>query len=109
MAAGVCRSQLRVRERSREPLVILGHGSNSVPIPALARRSVVRVGSVLHRVGVKSSVYPGPRVFRAEGRAVIRQTLVPPVRIEQPGGSLRGERAKFTRLVLGCIEAKFCK
>ena len=26
-----------------------------------------------------------------------------------PGGSLRGERANFTRLVLGCIEAKFSK
>ena len=26
-----------------------------------------------------------------------------------PGGSVRGERANFTRLVLGCIEAKFCK
>ena len=28
---------------------------------------------------------------------------------EKPGGSVRGERANFTRLVLGCIEAKFCK
>ena len=28
---------------------------------------------------------------------------------QQPGGSVRGERANFTRLVLGCIEAKFCK
>ena len=27
----------------------------------------------------------------------------------KPGGSVRGERANFTRLVLGCIEAKFCK
>ena len=26
-----------------------------------------------------------------------------------PGGSVRGERANFTRLVLGCIEANFCK
>ena len=26
-----------------------------------------------------------------------------------PGGSVRGERANFTRLVLGCIEAKFCE
>ena len=26
----------------------------------------------------------------------------------QPGGSVRGERANFTGLVLGCIEAKFC-
>ena len=25
------------------------------------------------------------------------------------GGSVHGERANFTRLVLGCIEAKFCK
>ena len=25
-----------------------------------------------------------------------------------PGRSVRGERANFTRLVLGCIEAKFC-
>ena len=27
----------------------------------------------------------------------------------QPGGSVRGERANFTRLVLGCIDADFCK
>ena len=26
-----------------------------------------------------------------------------------PGGSVHGERANFTRLVLGCIETKFCK
>ena len=28
---------------------------------------------------------------------------------EAPGRSVRGERANFTRLVLGCIEADFCK
>ena len=27
----------------------------------------------------------------------------------KPGGSVRGERANFTRLVLGCIDADFCK
>ena len=27
----------------------------------------------------------------------------------EPGGSVHGERANFTGLVLGCIEAKFCK
>ena len=27
----------------------------------------------------------------------------------EPGGSVRGERANFTRLVLGCIDADFCK
>ena len=27
----------------------------------------------------------------------------------QPGGSVRGEQANLTGLVLGCIEAKFCK
>ena len=26
-----------------------------------------------------------------------------------PGGSVRGERANLTRLLIGCIEAKFCK
>ena len=26
-----------------------------------------------------------------------------------PGGSVRGERTNFTKLVLGCIEATFCK
>ena len=26
-----------------------------------------------------------------------------------PRGSVRGDRANFARLVLGCIEAKFCK
>ena len=28
---------------------------------------------------------------------------------DTPGGSVRGERANFTRLVHGCIEAKVCK
>ena len=28
---------------------------------------------------------------------------------ERPGGSVRGERANITGLVLNCIEAKFCK
>ena len=28
--------------------------------------------------------------------------------VQVPGGSVRGERANFTRLVNGCIEAKFC-
>ena len=37
-----------------------------------------------------------------EGDAIRRVEVV-------PGGSVRGERANFTRLVLGCIEAKFCK
>ena len=27
----------------------------------------------------------------------------------KPGGSVRRERANFTRLVLGCIEGNFCK
>ena len=31
------------------------------------------------------------------------------VRLAAPGGSVRGERANFTRLVLGCIDADFCK
>ena len=45
--------------------------------------------------------------------------MVVPVRLEsdarasavprEPGRSVRGERANFTRLVLGCSEAKFCK
>ena len=29
--------------------------------------------------------------------------------VEVPGGSVRGERANLKGLVLGCIEAKFCK
>ena len=37
--------------------------------------------------------------------AVLRALRAGPV----PGGSVRGERANFTRLVLGCIEAKVCK
>ena len=35
--------------------------------------------------------------------------LVVPGEVVKPGGSVRGERANFTWLVLGCIEAKFCK
>ena len=39
------------------------------------------------------------------------QDLIIRVPIEHcvPGGSVHGERANFTGLVLGCIEAKFCK
>ena len=46
---------------------------------------------------------------------VVRVDLVDDLPVEdelevlRPGGSVRGERANFTRLVLGCIEAKFCK
>ena len=29
--------------------------------------------------------------------------------LSKPGGSVRGEQANLTRLVLSCIEAKFCK
>ena len=29
--------------------------------------------------------------------------------LEGPGGSVHGERANFTGLVLGCIDADFCK
>ena len=29
--------------------------------------------------------------------------------VDKPGGSLHGERANFTGLVLGCAEAKCCK
>ena len=29
--------------------------------------------------------------------------------LHAPGGSVRGERANLTRLVLGCIDADFCK
>ena len=36
--------------------------------------------------------------------AKIQLTLV----LHQPGGSVRGERANFTSLVLLCIKAKFC-
>ena len=35
--------------------------------------------------------------------------LLQPWPHNEPGGSVRGERANFTRLVLGCIEAKFRK
>ena len=40
-----------------------------------------------------------------------RQRLRPPRRPPRPspGGSVRGERANLKGLVLGCIEAKFCK
>ena len=31
------------------------------------------------------------------------------VQHREPGESVRGERANFTRLVMSCIEAKFCK
>ena len=43
-------------------------------------------------------------------REALGRVLVPAVRDPAiPGGSVRGERANFTRLVLGCIEADFCK
>ena len=38
---------------------------------------------------------------------VFSQRLLP--NLAEPGGSVRGERANLTGLVLSCIEAKFCK
>ena len=38
-----------------------------------------------------------------------RKRALSAARSGRPGGPVRGERANFTRLVLGCIEAKFCK
>ena len=63
---------------------------------------------------------------REEGRAAlvvvelpVRKMCWPKGRRQEPGGSVRGERANLKglvlggggggRLILGCIEAKFCK
>ena len=43
------------------------------------------------------------RLLRAARRAGRR------ARTRRPGGSVRGERANLKGLVLGCIEAKFCR
>ena len=40
--------------------------------------------------------------LRVLGLAVLRD-------VTPPGGSVPGERANFAGLVLGCIEADFCK
>ena len=44
-----------------------------------------------------------------EGVPHMRNVEIVPRETRVPGGSVRGERANFTGLVLGCIEAKFCK
>ena len=49
---------------------------------------------------------------RAERRDLVADAAAEPeVRgeLDEPGGSVRGERANLKGLVLGCIEAKFCK
>ena len=63
---------------------------------------VVRVGR--EKVGVV--------VVRERRRVLVDVPDGPHAEAEQlrgPGGSVRGERANFTRLVLGCIDADFCK
>ena len=40
---------------------------------------------------------------------VLRVRLLMAEKEVVPGGSVHGERVNFTRLVLGCIEAMFCK
>ena len=46
-----------------------------------------------------------PGLFR--GRKL--RSVIAPVPFAAPGGSVHGERVNFTRLVLGCIEAKLCE
>ena len=58
-------------------------------------------------------------VAEAEGAGGVRRllqmarreirTCISAKRCGEPGGSVRGERANLKGLVLGCIEAKFCK
>ena len=52
-------------------------------------------------------------IHRALVREVVADVVGAPVlelqELRPPGGSVRGERANFTRLVLGCIDADFCK
>ena len=43
--------------------------------------------------------------FRARGQGAVD----PDEDRRKPGGAVRGEHANLTGLVLGCIEAKFCK
>ena len=45
----------------------------------------------------------------SEGLALLFRRISFEDKITAPGGSVRGERANFRGLVLGCIEAKFCK
>ena len=48
------------------------------------------------------------RVCKSETVAANKSGESPTLQVA-PGRSVRGERANFARLVLGCIEAKFCK
>ena len=48
-------------------------------------------------------------VLPAQLSVAVRGPLQELLRVLEPGGSVRGERANLKGLVLGCIEAKFCK
>ena len=82
-----------------------------VPIP-IARLQVLVVGPafvlITTRVQVEAKLHALGLVSHG---ALLQEDVHRDVRhdVPKPGGSVRGERADFTRLVLSCIEAKFCK
>ena len=82
-----------------------GHESKS----RMARRSI----SLRHREPVLVAAMHHP-VMEAKCPAQLKSAVdlsEPVIDVEdrdEPAGSVRGERANFTRLVLGCIEVKFC-
>ena len=92
-ASSVCKWMHMVTNRNH-----VWHGGRSV----LRHREPVLVAAMHHPVmeakcpaQLESAVDLSEPVIDVEDR-------------DEPAGSVRGERANFTRLVLGCIEVKFC-
>ena len=72
-------------------------------VPAQQANGSAENGSEKRAVSAKLSVEKKKRVIdkNSSGKFLLQSI--------EPRGSVRGKRANFTRLVLGCIEATFCK
>ena len=92
-------------------------------VPSLRDRDILHVGQVVEKafdVDFRSEIGAWRKDFFPEWRnGIMHQlmsvlnpgVLLPSVGVLRsiPGGSVHGERANFTGLVLGCIDADFCK
>ena len=83
------------------------HCCSAVLLPAAEKKSNLFVE---HAVAVPGAVpLPSARLLLLHLELTARAALLELAALLEPGGSVRGERANLSRLVLGCIEAKFCK
>ena len=98
------------RERAPRSL-----GENSIQYSfASLVTSVYRPKKSVERIKLKAEFEPDAKMVIVESRCGTAAFARPSSLLKQPscnifGRSVRGERANFTRLVLGCIEANFCK